>query len=81
MRGTEQSIEEQFPIIRDRSARVPGQSPSWDRHFRQPGECPQCVSPQEMSTNVTWISARCHWVCEQAEVGNHCGIELAASQL
>jgi anti-sigma regulatory factor (Ser/Thr protein kinase) len=50
MRGTEQSVEEQFPIIRDRSAGVAGRARSWERHFRRPTERPFTAEERDRAT-------------------------------
>jgi len=58
MRGTEQSIEEQFPISCDRSAGVAGQARSWERYFRRPTERPFTAEERDRVTilfgGLTW---------------------------
>jgi len=58
MRGAEQSIEEQFPIIRDKSAGVAGQARSWERHFRRSLEPPFTAEERDRVTilfgGLTW---------------------------
>ena len=50
MRGTGQSIEEQFPISCDRSAGVAGQARSWERYFRRPTERPFTAEERDRVT-------------------------------